>query len=80
MRIAFRLFSSRNTTNSNEFERINDAARRFKKLEILAVLGVLVMLALAFRISGIKSVEWHGFRIDTAEKPLSKINRTFGHD
>jgi hypothetical protein len=44
-------------------------------LETLAVIGGLVVLALVFRISGIRSVEWRGFKIETNEKPPKQLNK-----
>ena len=41
----------------------------------LAVIGALVILALVFRISDIRSVEWGGFRIETNEKPPKQLNK-----
>jgi len=44
-------------------------------MEILTVVGALVLLALIFRLSGIRSVEWRGFMIETNEKPPKQLNR-----
>ena len=41
----------------------------------LAVIGGLVILALLFRLSGIRVVEWKGFRIETNEKPPKQLNQ-----
>lgn len=46
-------------------------------MEALAFIGLVVLAALLFRISGIESVEWRGFRIIASEKPVlsSKAKR-----
>ena len=46
-------------------------------MEVLAFIGLVVVVALFFRISGIESIEWRGFRIIASEKSVlsSKAKR-----
>ncbi len=44
-------------------------------MEVLGVIGGLIVLALVFRISGIRSVKWKGFEIETNEKPPKQLNK-----
>jgi len=44
---------------------------------VLAFIGLVVVVSFCFRISGIESVEWGGFRIVASDKPamLNKAKR-----
>lgn len=46
-------------------------------MEVLAFIALVVVVSFSFRISGIESVEWGGFRIVASDKPelLSKAKR-----
>jgi hypothetical protein len=38
-------------------------------MEVFAFIGLVVVVSYCFRISGIESVEWGGFRIVASSKP-----------
>lgn len=44
-------------------------------MDALAVIGGLIVLALVFRISGIRWVKWKGFEIETNKKPPKQLEK-----